>query len=494
MRDLKVPGAAGPEVFESTRSMVKKSRRNEVAPINIIKAVEASVTLPFEEGMNEEFNLFMELAMNPQSRALQHMFFAERTCSKVADVSSDAKAKDIKSLGIVGAGLMGGGIAMCAANVGISVVLLDVNEEAVKKGLEAIHKNYERSLKSGKLSQEQLQQRMGLIRPSTQYEDFSNVDMVIEAVFENMDIKKQIFRQLDKVCKPGAFLCSNTSALDIDEIASATNRPQYVVGTHFFSPANVMMLLENVRGKHSSDETILTVMAFGKKIRKVACLVGNCPGFVGNRMIAFYSKEASAMVDEGASPAQVDKVAYEFGMPMGPFQMIDLVGLDLHWREKKRAGNSDPHNNVTDALCEADRLGQKVGKGYYQYDENRRPVPDPEVEKIILQVSHNRGIKRRSFTDEEILERLFFPLINEGFKILEEGFAQRPSDIDVVYCYGYGFPRYRGGPMQYADEVGLDLIAQSLIKMGYQPAQLLIEAAAKGSLTRLWKGKTKSKL
>jgi len=363
-----------------------------------------------------------------------------------------------------------------------------------KKGLDTILKNYQRTQKRGKLTQEQVDKRMSLIKITTNYEDFSNVDMVIEAVFENMEIKKNIFRQLDRVCKPGSFLCSNTSALDIDEIASATNRPEFVIGTHFFSPANVMKLLENVRGKYTNDETILTAMAFGKKIKKVACLVGNCHGFVGNRMIHFYSKEASSMIVEGALPHQVDKVAYEFGMPMGPFQMIDLVGLDLGWRERKRAGTANPKLDVTDALCESGRLGQKTKKGYYQYDDNRRPIPDPEVEKVIIEVSKNRSINRRSFTDEEIIERLFYPLINEGFKILEEGFAQRPSDIDVVYCYGYGFPRYRGGPMKYADEVGLDNIVNSLKKYGYQPSNLLVEASKKGSLAKLWKEKTKSKL
>ena len=494
MRDQKVPGDTGKEAFDGARKMANKIRRGEQAPINIIKALEAAVNLPFVDGMVEEFNLFMELAMNPQSRALQHMFFAERVANKITNVSKSAKATDIKSLGVVGAGLMGGGIAMCAANVGIRVVLLDINEEAVKKGLGVILNNYQRSQKRGKLTQAKVDQRMALIKPSTNYEDFHDVDMVIEAVFENMDIKKNIFRQLDRICKPGAFLCSNTSALDIDEIASATNRPEFVIGTHFFSPANVMMLLENVRGKHTNDETILTAMAFGKKIKKVACLVGNCPGFVGNRMIAFYSKEASAMVNEGALPQQVDKVAYEFGMPMGPFQMIDLVGLDLGWRERKRDGTADSSRNVTDALCETGRLGQKTGKGYYVYDANRKPVPDPEVEKTILQVSANLGITRRTFDEQEIVERLFYPLINEGFKILEEGYAQRPSDIDVVYCYGYGFPRYRGGPMKYADEVGLSSIVEAVTKYGYQPSKLLLEAAEKGSLARLWKAKLKAKL
>ena len=474
--------------------MAKKMRRGEKAPESIIKTLEAAVKLPFDEGMIEEGNLFMELAIDPQARALQHMFFAERQANKIANVSKSAKAKDIKSLGIVGAGLMGGGIAMCAANAGIKVVLLDISEDAVKKGLAVILKNYQRSQKRGKLTEAKVQKRMSLIQPSTNYEDFSDCDMIIEAVFENMDIKKKIFRQLDQVCKPGAFLCTNTSALDIDEIASATNRPEFVAGTHFFSPANVMKLLENVRGKKTNDETILTIMAFGKKIRKVATLVGNCHGFVGNRMIAFYTEQAMALITEGALPGQVDKVAYEFGMPMGPFQMMDLVGLDLSWRERKRAGTDDPKNNVADALCEEGRLGQKTGKGFYQYDENRRPVPDDHVSNLIVQVSKNRNVTRRNISDEEILQRLFYPLINEGFKILEEGYAQRPSDIDVVYCYGYGFPRYRGGPMKYADEVGLDHIAESLSKLGFQPSNLLLEAAKKGSLARLWKAKMKAKL
>merc|ERR1712063_642 len=455
---------------------------------------EAAASLPFDEGMIEEGNLFMELAIHPQSRALQHMFFAERVCNKVEGLAQGVKPRPIRSLGVVGAGLMGGGIAMCAANVGVQVVILDISEEAVQKGVAVIRQNYERTMKKGRLTQEQFDQRVARIQPTTRYEDLSEVDMVIEAVFENMKIKKQIFSQLDRVCKPSALLCSNTSALDIDEIATATNRPQNVIGTHFFSPANVMKLLENVRGKHSSDETIATVMAFGKQINKVACLVGNCPGFVGNRMIDLYGHEASQMILEGATPAQVDRVAYQFGMPMGPFQMFDLVGLDLKWRERKREGKSDPKMVVTDALCEGDRLGQKNGKGYYKYDANRRPVPDPEVEKLIEEISRNNNITRRQIGEEEIVQRLFYPLINEGFKILEEGYAQRPSDIDVIYCYGYGFPRYRGGPMKWADEVGLDQIKEALTKMGYEPSQLLQEAAQKGSLTRLWKSKMKSKL
>lgn len=494
VRDMKVPGPTGSEAFAAARKMANTMRRGEKAPELIIKTLEAAVNLPFDEGMIEEGNLFMELAVNPQARALQYMFFAERQAGKIANISSSAKAKDIKSLGIVGAGLMGGGIAMCAANVGISVVLLDINEEAVKKGLDVILKNYQRSLKRGKLSQADVDKRMSLIKPSTNYEDFGNCDMVIEAVFENMDIKKKIFRQLDQVCKQGAFLCTNTSFLSIDEIASATNRPQFVAGTHFFSPANVMRLLENVRGKQTSDETILTIMQFGKKIKKVATLVGNCHGFVGNRMIAFYSEEASKLIVEGALPHQIDKVAYEFGMPMGPLQMADLVGLDLSWRERKRNGTDDPKTNVADALCEEGRLGQKTGKGFYLYDENRRPKPDPHVTEIINQVSKNRNITRRNISDEEILQRLFYPLINEGFKILEEGIAQRPSDIDVIYCYGYGFPRFRGGPMHYADEVGLDAIAETVSKLGYQPSNLLLEAGKKGSLARLWKQNAKAKL
>ena len=342
-----------------------------------------------------------------------------------------------------------------------------------------------------------MNKRLGLIKGTVNYEDLKDADMVIEAVFENMNIKKEVFKRLDGVCKKGAFLCTNTSYLNIDEIASVTSRPENVIGTHFFSPANVMKLLENVRGSKTSDETILTAMEFGKRISKIPCLVGNCHGFVGNRMLEFYSAQAAQMLLEGSLPHIIDRVAYNFGMPMGPLQMMDLVGLDLSWRERKRDGKSDPNTNVTDALCENGRLGQKTKKGYYLYDDNRLPTPDPYVEETIIAVSKNLGIHRREISDKEILERLFYPLINEGFKILEEGIAQRPSDIDVIYCYGYGFPRYRGGPMLYADEVGLNNIIQSLKQLNITPSNLLLESAKHGSLTSYWpiyKKQTKSKL
>jgi len=482
-------------VWTETLKMAKRQRRGEIAPENIVKAIKASIELPFDQGMKEEARLFMELAVTPQARALQHMFFAERLVTKVSDGSvAKAKPVDIKSLGIVGAGLMGGGIAMSAVNVGISVVLLDVDQGALDRGLAVIRKNYERSLKRGRLTQAQLDQRMSLIRPTTAYEDFGQVDMVIEAVFEHMDVKKKVFRRLDEVCKPGAFLCTNTSYLDIDEIASATKRPEFVMGTHFFSPANVMKLLENVRGKASSPVTIQTAMQFGKKIKKIPCLVGNCDGFVGNRMLKPYRLQADQLLLEGALPHQIDKVAVEYGMSMGPFQMSDLVGLDLHWRIKKQEGTSDPNTNVNDALCEAGRLGQKSSKGYYTYDENRRPTPDPWVEQTIVNVSKNLNITRRTISSEEIYVRLFYSMINEGFQILDEGIAQRPSDIDVVYCYGYGFPRPRGGPMFYADEVGLNKVVTSLRQYSIEPCSLLLEAASAGSLQKLWATKQKSKL
>lgn len=476
-------------ILQNAAKQMAKARRGEVATESLIRCVKAAYEKDYAQGIEVEREEFFKLAVGPQARAMQHMFFAERQANKIVSLPKSVKPVDIKSLGIVGAGLMGGGIAMCALNVGIRVVLLDINKEALDRGLAIIKGNYARSMKRGKLTEVQIEQRLSLLTLTTQYEGFSDVDMVIEAVFENMDIKKKVFRELDRVCKPGAFLCTNTSALDIDEIASATKRPEFVIGTHFFSPANVMKLLENVKGAKSSDVTVATAMAFGKKIKKVTVLVGNCFGFVGNRMLGFYTTEAVKLLVEGALPAQVDKVAVRFGMPMGPLQMMDLVGLDLHWRERKRKGVDDPQKNIVDALCEMGRLGQKTKKGYYNYDDNRRPIPDEGVNGLIVNISKNLGVTRRQITDQEIETRLFFPLINEGYRILEEGFAQRPSDIDVVYIYGYGFPRFRGGPMKYADEIGPDVVLKELEKMpDYEPSELLRSVVAEGKgLTRYWK-------
>ena len=468
--------------------LASKVRRGEVAPDSIIECVKAACRLPFGEGRKVERSLFEQLSRGYQARALQHMFFAERMSSRVESFPSNIRPKQIDSVGIVGAGLMGGGIAMCAANVGIPVRLLDVSEEALQKGLSVIRKNYERSVSRGKLTKAQMEKALMLISPTQHYDDFKNVDLVIEAVFEDMELKRQVFSSLDSVCRPGCVLCTNTSALDIDEIASATSRPSEVMGMHFFSPANVMKLLENVRGKYTSMETVATAMALGKRLQKITALVGNCPGFVGNRMIAFYSNEANRMILEGALPAQVDLVAREFGMPMGPFQMADLVGLDLHWRVLKAKGMSNPQQNVRDALCEAGRLGQKTKLGYYSYDDSRKPSVDATVTSLIVKISSNLGIQRRAFTADEIKQRLWYPLINEGFTILEEGIAQRPSDIDVIHCYGYGFPRYRGGPMHYADEIGLPNIKAGLEEFGYRPAPLLKRCVEEGcSLDSYWK-------
>eukprot|EP00010_Vexillifera_abyssalis_P003749 CAMPEP_0201556888 /NCGR_PEP_ID=MMETSP0173_2-20130828/58351_1 /ASSEMBLY_ACC=CAM_ASM_000268 /TAXON_ID=218659 /ORGANISM="Vexillifera sp., Strain DIVA3 564/2" /LENGTH=695 /DNA_ID=CAMNT_0047969447 /DNA_START=79 /DNA_END=2162 /DNA_ORIENTATION=- len=455
------------DVFKDAGKFAKRFRGGEAACAHIIDCVKEAVKVdqtgaPFEQGLKAERNNFVKCMANPQSSAMQYMFFAEREAPKF---KSKETPRQISSVGIIGAGLMGGGIAMCCVQAGITVRLLDISEKALKKGLAVIRRNYQFSVRSGRLSQEKLEQYMKLIETTTDYNTFGQVDMVIEAVFEDIEIKKKVFSTLNQVTQPDTLLCSNTSALDIDEIASAVDahRRDKVMGAHFFSPANKMRLLENVRAKATSEQTIVTLMAFGKRIGKVPVLVGNCHGFVGNRMIAKYSDQARAMLIEGALPAQIDKVALEFGMKMGPFQMADLVGLDLRYRQRVTAGIADPDKDPADALCAQGRLGQKNGRGFYVYDKRSRSGSvDVQVEQIIAKVSDNHGVQRRKLSPQEIHERLFFPLINEGFQILEEHYAQRPSDIDVIYHYGYGFPRYRGGPMYMADFIGLPSIYHTL--------------------------------
>jgi len=444
-----------------------QQRKGEPAPQNIIKCVEAAASTSFKEGMTSEAKLFGELLRSPEARALQYLFFAERQAAKVEGLPQGTNPIKVNKVGVIGAGTMGGGIAMCYANIGVSVILIDTEEKFLTRGFKVIRGNYERSVKHGRLTNEILEKRMSLIQPTVDFAKLNDVDLVIEAVYEDLNVKKEIFKKLDKICKRGALLASNTSALNIDEMAAVTSRPDAVMGMHFFSPANVMRLVENVRAAKSSPTTIATGMTEAKRIGKVAALVGNCHGFVGNRMLAFYSKEARRMILEGAKPSDIDRVAVKFGMPMGPFQMSDLVGLDLGWQGRKQRGDTDPKKNIQDALCEIGRFGQKNGKGWYTYGKDRKPERDEEVEKVILEVARNNGITpRSSIPDSEILERLFFPLINEGFKILEEKIAQRPSDIDIIYIYGYGFPRFRGGPMHYADSYGLGKIKATLEKYG----------------------------
>ena len=406
---------------------------------------------------------------SPERAAQIHAFFAEREANKIPDVPADVTPKKIAKAAIIGAGTMGGGIAMNFANAGIPVKILEVSQEALAKGLGVIEKNYATSVSRGSTSQAAMDKAMGLISSTQRYEDIGDADIVIEAVFEEMGVKKQVFSTLDKVMKPGAILASNTSTLDIDEIASATKRPEAVIGTHFFSPANVMKLLENVRGKKSSKETIATVMALGKQIKKIPVLAGNCDGFIGNRMLAGYGREAAFLLEEGATPWQIDQVLFDFGMPMGPFAMGDLAGLDVGWRIRKgKAHLRDPkerYSTIADQLCELGRFGQKTGAGYYKY-EGRNALPDPLVEKMIEESAAKHGIKRRQIGKEEIVNRCLYPLINIGAQILDEGIAIRSSDIDVTYIYGYGFPVYRGGPMFWAEQIGLAKVLDTIEKIG----------------------------
>jgi 3-hydroxyacyl-CoA dehydrogenase len=423
----------------------------------------------------------MDVMMSPHSAAQRYYFFAERLANKIPDVPDDTKLIPIKKVGIIGAGTMGGGIAMNFANAGIPVTIVEVKQDALDRGLKVVRGNYERSAKSGRFPMSEVDRRMGLITGSLNMEDFKDVDLVIEAVFERMDVKKDIFTKLDAICKQGAILATNTSGLNIDEIASVTKRPEAVIGLHFFSPANVMKLLEIVRADHTSKEVIATSMKLAKTIGKIAVLVGVCPGFVGNRMLGQRGREAQKMVLEGAMPWDVDRVLYDFGFPMGPFAMSDLAGLDIGWVKEKSHGET-----IRDVLCEADRRGQKTGAGYYDYDENRNAKPSPVTEKIIKDFVTKSGKNPRTIGDDEILERCIYPMINEAAKILDEKKAIRPSDIDVVWVNGYGWPVYRGGPMHYGDQIGLDkLLAkmkqfQATMGDAFKPAPLLEKLAAEG--------------
>ena len=422
-----------------------------------------------------------ELMSGPQSAAQRYAFFAERQAQKIPDVADDTPVIPVNKVGIIGAGTMGGGIAMNFANVGIPVVLIEVKQEALDRGLATIRKNYERTASRGGITADQVEERCGLITGALEMEALADVDLVIEAVFERMDIKKDIFTRLDAICKPGAILATNTSGLDIDEIAAVTKRPESVIGLHFFSPANVMKLLEIVRADHTSKEVIATSMKLAKKIGKVAVLVGVCPGFVGNRILGQRQREAQKLVMEGAMPWDIDRVLYDFGFPMGPFAMSDLAGLDIGWVKERSKGES-----IRDVLCEMDRRGQKTGAGYYDYDEARNAKPSPVTEQVIKDFIVKTGANPREVTDEEILERCIYPMINEGAKILEEGKAIRPSDIDVVWQNGYGWPVYRGGPMWYGDHVGLPKVLAKMqefqAKMGdqFKPSPLLEKLVAEG--------------
>ena len=452
------PARDNPEIFAMARQMIAKRARGFLAPEYNIRCVEAAVNQPFDEGLNTEGKLFLELMSGPQARAQQHFFFAEREASKVAGIGKEVVERPINKVGVIGAGLMGGGIAMNMANVGIPVTIVETKQEALDRGLGVIRKNYENTAKKGRLSAEQVKQRCGLIQGSLALDDLADCDLIIEAVFENMAVKKQIFTNLDKLAKPGAILASNTSALDLNEIAAVTSRPEDVIGLHFFSPANVMKLLEVVRGDKTADDVIKTGMSFAKRIKKVAVLVGVCFGFVGNRILFSRQYQSDKLALEGANYARVDKLLYDFGFPMGPFQMADLAGLDIGWLKE----TSKPDLFVKDRLCEMGELGQKTGRGYYDYDEKRRPVPRQQTTDFYFETSKALGVEQRDISDEEILDRLLLSMINEGAKVLDEGIAQRASDIDVVYVYGYGWPVYRGGPMHYANSLGLDKVLEKI--------------------------------
>ncbi|MRR16888.1 MAG: 3-hydroxyacyl-CoA dehydrogenase [Deltaproteobacteria bacterium] len=480
-----------PSVFDDFAKANARKFRGFIAPYKCIEAVKAATELPFAEGMKKERDIFVELQASDQSKAQRHVFFAEREVVRIPGLPEDQPTREIKSVGILGAGTMGGGIAMAFVNAGIEVVLLDVKQEFIDKGMAVIKKNYANTVAKGSLKQDVMDKRMSLIKPTLAYEDLKDVDLVIEAVFEDMAIKKEVFTKLDAVCKPGAILASNTSYLNIDEIAAITKRPQDVMGMHFFSPANVMRLLENVKGKLTSPEVYATAMKVGKKIAKVPVLVGVCDGFVGNRMLAKRTRECGFMLEEGALPWQIDKVIYNFGFPMGPYQMGDMAGLDVGWRNRKAKFNSlterEKKNNILDQICEMGRFGQKTGSGFYKYDEKRNATPDPLIEELIIKHSQEAGIVRRAITDQEIVERAIYSMINEGAKILEEGIAARPLDIDVVWLYGYGFPVYLGGPMFYADTVGVGKVYDAILKYKdlvgaeyWTPAPLLEKLAKAG--------------
>ncbi len=471
-----------PEIFADYRKQLARTARGFEAPEACVKAVEAAVHKPFAEGLKYERELFQQLMSGSQSAAQRYYFFAEREVAKIPDIPKDTPLIDIKKVGVIGAGTMGGGITMNFVNAGIPVTLVEAKQEFLDRGLGVIKKNYDISASKGKMTADDVNARMGLITGTTKMEDLADVDLVIEAVFENMDLKKEIFSKLDAVCKPGAILATNTSYLNVDEIAAMTQRPEYVLGLHFFSPANVMRLLEVVRAAKTSIPVLATAMAIAKKIKKIAVMVGVCHGFAGNRMFSQRRRESEKLILEGALPAQVDKVVYEFGFPMGPFQLYDLIGNDLGWSKETSTGDS-----IRDLICEQGRFGLKASKGYYNYDAGSRvPKPAPEVDQLIVEFSQKKGYKRREISDEEILQRCIYPIINEGAKILEEKIAVRPSDLDVIWINGYGWPLYRGGPMFYADLVGLDKVLDVMKKFqaehgdDFKPAALLEKLVKEG--------------
>ena len=491
VRDIKIDYPNHEAFFQFARNTVGAVAKNYPAPMKCVEAVAAAVTMKFDDGIAFERACFMELVQSTESKALRHAFFGERAASKIADVPESTAARPIKSVAVIGAGTMGGGIAMNFANAGIPVKILEMKPEALEKGLATIRKNYENTMKKGKLTKEKFDQRTGLITGTLNYADIGDADIVIEAVFEEMGVKEQVFKKLDEVMKKGAILASNTSTLDVDKIASFTKRPEDVIGTHFFSPANVMKLLEIVRGKKTAKDVLATTMQLSKKIKKTGVVSGVCDGFIGNRMIEQYSRQAGYLLEEGALPQQVDKAVEKFGFAMGPFRMGDLAGNDIGWAIRKRRYVEKPdvtYSKTADRLCEMGRYGQKTGAGWYDYKPgDRTPYPNDDVNNMIVDESKSLGVERRKITDQEIVERLVYALVNEGAQILDEGIAQRASDIDMVYLTGYGFPVWRGGPMFYADTVGLAKVVMAMNKYAkgkhgdaWKPAPLLAKLASAG--------------
>ena len=474
VRELKARHAESQAYFQFARNMVGAQSRNFPAPLRCLEAVAAAVNMKFEDGMRAEREGFVALMQTPESKALRHAFFAERAASKIGDVPEDTPQRPIAKVAVIGAGTMGGGIAMNFLNAGLPVTLLETKQEALDRGIATIRKNYEAQVKKGKLKEDKYQQRMALLSSTLSYEDIREADLVIEAVFEELSVKEAVFKQLDAVMKPGAILASNTSTLDVNRIAAFTQRPQDVLGLHFFSPANVMKLLEVVRGEHTAKDVLATVMALAKKIKKTAVVSGVCDGFIGNRMIEQYSRQAGFLLDEGCTPQQVDRAVEKFGFAMGPFRMGDLAGNDIGWAIRKRRYVEKPHLRYSasaDRLCELGRFGQKTGAGWYDYQPGKRDaMPSAVVEAMLAKHREDIGAKPRPISDEEIVHRLVFALVNEAAHLLEEGIAQRASDVDMVYLTGYGFPLWRGGPMCYADTVGLFNVVQAMQRFARNPA------------------------
>ncbi len=494
IRDMDArPAGGNREVFAAARTRIKRRARGMIAPYLCIEAVECAFELPFDEGLARERELFTRCRQSQQSAAQRHAFFAERAAMRIPGLSKDVRPRTIEKAAVIGAGTMGGGIAMTFANAGVPVEIVEIDEASLERGLGIVRKNYAGSVSRGRLDQNGMDRALSQITGTTEIADAANADIVIEAVFENLDLKQQIFRSLDSVCKDGAILASNTSTLDIDAIAAVTKRPESVVGTHFFSPANVMKLMENVRGAETAPDVIASVMQLARRLGKVPVLAGVCDGFIGNRMLHAYTRQANFLLEEGTLPQQIDRVIYDFGFPMGPFAMGDLAGLDIGWAIRKhRAKTRDPeerYSPIADRICELGRFGQKTGAGWHRYEAgSRTAIPDSEIEALIVGVSAELGIERRTFSDEEILDRCMLTLINEGARILEDGIAIRASDIDVTWIYGYGFPIYRGGPMYYADQIGLEAVYEKLKWLEAQddvalkPAQLIERLARDGGL------------